>query len=533
VPTTKCTIGPGNCQKLKDRFIVVQAGISDQFDDTEQKLSEHIAFCDEQAKKYRLQIENMQASLRTERTNLAFATQAQNKAEQGSHAEAQLHDSVGKEYTEFMTACCKDQNDMISELCALGKIKGELNNMNGTKVFITDCEVGKWHPEACNKPCGGGKRINKRPILTHPVGQGGMPCPSLEMEEDCNMEPCPVDCVLSEWGEWSECGASCGGGVMERSRDIEQHPQYDGLPCDKMVDEKACHMGACNKDCVLTDWGPWDSCSRACGTGSTKHTKAIKEEKRGTGKCWASDDDKRLEFDHCNTGSCAALLDEINGIGGNRKVLNCNSKVDVTILLDGSGSLRWSGWTMSQRLASTLIRYLGKNGEVEVALQLFSGPSTWPGVRKCYNDPENVDMENTCKIKWVSHFTDDTEKLATDVMSLSWPASSTLTAVALGMAEAELKNGREGASSVTVVITDGWPLSERLTRQAAERLQAKEEVIWVPIGRRAPLSLVRSFASKPIDEHVLPVTSFNSMYYPSTFYDIVNKIITTTCRNVN
>merc|ERR1740121_45941 len=188
---------------------------------------------------------------------------------------------------------------------------------------------------------------------------------------------------------------------------------------------------------------------------------------------------------------------------------------------------------MSQQLASTLISYLGKNGVVEVALQLFSGPRTWGGVRQCRNNAANIDVEETCKIKWVSHFTSDTEQLARDVMTLAWPAQSTLTAMALGVAEAELKNGRENVASVTVVITDGQPLSPRLTRQAAKRLQSKETVLWVPIGRRAPLELVRSFASKPTDEHVLPVTSFNSMYYPDTFYDVVNKIVTGVCPDVN
>lgn len=320
---------------------------------------------------------------------------------------------------------------------------------------------------------------------------------------------------------------------MERSRDIEVHPQYEGVPCDKTVDEKACHIGACNLDCRLSDWGEYDRCSKACGGGSRKKVKSIEAEQKGTGHCWAADSPERIEFSHCAIIPCSTLLKEINGLAGNRKLLKCNSKVDVTILLDGSGSLRWSGWKMSQQLTSTLIRYLGLNGDVEVALQLFSGPRTWDGVKKCRNDAAKIDMEETCKIKWVSHFTSNTEQLARDVMTLTWPAQSTLTAMALGLAEAELKNGRESAASVTVVITDGQPLSPRLTQQAAERLQAKETVLWVPIGRRAPLALVRSFASKPTDEHVLPVASFNSMYYPDTFYDVVNKIITGVCQDVN
>jgi len=320
---------------------------------------------------------------------------------------------------------------------------------------------------------------------------------------------------------------------MERSRDVVVAPANGGEACGSTEEEKACHMGACNAQCHLTGWGPFDQCSRACGGGTEKRTKGIAIPKKGTGQCWEADDPERLQFQPCNEASCQKFIDDLNFPHGTRTILNCNSKVDVTILLDGSGSLRWSGWQMSKKLAATLIDHLGANGNVEVSLQLFSGPKTWPGVRKCTKDPKSVDMKADCKIEWVSHFTDDISGLVNQVQGLSWPASSTLTSVALGMAEAELKNGRAGASSVTVVITDGWPLSERMTKQAAEKLQQLETVLWVPIGRRAPLELVRSFASLPKDEHVLPVPSFNSMYYPQTFYNVVNKIITTTCRNVN
>merc|ERR1740121_1745837 len=144
VPTTKCTVGAANCQKLKDRFLVVQAGILDQKDTLEQKLGEKEDFCETQTNEYTVQLGKYAADLSEERTNLATATAAQNKAESGSHTQSAAHATMAFEYGRSMKECCDNQNAMRSEICALDKIRGELNNMEGQKVFITDCEVSDW-----------------------------------------------------------------------------------------------------------------------------------------------------------------------------------------------------------------------------------------------------------------------------------------------------------------------------------------------------------------------------------------------------
>ena len=37
-----------------------------------------------------------------------------------------------------------------------------------------------------------------------------------------------VDCLLSEWGPWSECDAKCGTGMMSRTRSILRAPENGG-----------------------------------------------------------------------------------------------------------------------------------------------------------------------------------------------------------------------------------------------------------------------------------------------------------------
>jgi len=527
VETDKCSIAASpNCQKLKDRFIVVQAGISDKKVELDVAIREKEEYCTGQTQEYETNINDMQAKLRQERAKLAVATEEQNQAETGSHVSSQQHASASTEYTRTMKACCDNKNTFTSEMCALEKIRGELNNMNGTKVFITDCEVSDWREEECSSPCNGGTAKSVRSIITHKVGQG-VDCPALEKVTSCHTEVCPVDCLLGSWGEWSECGAACGGGVKERSRDVETSPAHGGEPCASTQDLIGCNVQACNKDCTLSKWSGWTTCSRTCDGGTKRRVRAIKEPKVGGGNCWNANRPKRLQFKKCNKKSCKSLLRKKK-----KTLLQCRSQVDVTVLLDGSASLGWYGWTKSKQIAEKLVKNLNSDANAQVSLELFSGPSTWSDYQACTNNPDNVDMEKQCRIFQVSPYTSDTDALAEKIRALKWPARSTLTSVALGMADADLKYGREGAASVVVVLTDGKPISYEQTKAAALRLQQHAKVVWIPIGRNAPIDLIKELASEPQNEHVIEVNNFYMLRYARKFNELINNITTTICPEV-
>ncbi|KAG8012929.1 Spondin-1, partial [Nibea albiflora] len=62
----------------------------------------------------------------------------------------------------------------------------------------------------------------------------------LEQTEKCMLPECPVDCMVSEWSEWSECNKSCGKGHTIRTRMIKLEPQFGGGACPETIQRKTC-----------------------------------------------------------------------------------------------------------------------------------------------------------------------------------------------------------------------------------------------------------------------------------------------------
>lgn len=55
-----------------------------------------------------------------------------------------------------------------------------------------------------------------------------------------------ADCVLSEWSSWSECSASCGGGVSLRRKTILQQSEPGGEACSTPTEQHtACNTNSC------------------------------------------------------------------------------------------------------------------------------------------------------------------------------------------------------------------------------------------------------------------------------------------------
>merc|ERR1719284_973565 len=146
-------------------------------------------------------------------------------------------------------------------------------------------------------------------------------------------------------------------------------------------------------------------------------------------------------------------------------------------------------------------------------------------VRKCTGkNKKKVNMEKTCKVKMITHFTDDMKKVKDLIGGLQWPQGSTLTSLALQTAKAELSLGRKNSKSVAVVITDGRPLSYRNTGIASKNLRKSARLVWVPVTKYAPLKQIKKWATRRWQENVVQVQSFKDLESPDTITHIVANI---------
>ena len=156
------------------------------------------------------------------------------------------------------------------------------------KECPVDCKIGNFTPVGeCSKPCGGVKQQLKAEIIVKP-NSTGTPCPSLIKEEDCNVEPCSLnDCKLTNWSEWTPC-PPCGKGTQSRTREIIEKERIGGKACStfELREEKECNILPCPVDCMVGAWGEWSDCSSKCGGGIQKRErKVIKEASNRGAQC--------------------------------------------------------------------------------------------------------------------------------------------------------------------------------------------------------------------------------------------------------
>jgi len=238
----------------------------------------------------------------------------------------------------------------------------------------------------------------------------------------------------------------------------------------------------------------------------------------GRGGCPTAKSRVRLGYRQCNKHACAARK-------WNRPLTQCDKKLDVVLLLDGSGSLGAEGWLNTKKAARMIAESLvGGKDKVQLAVQLFSGPKTWYGYRRCVMmGTQGVHMKHECGIEWVTHFTTNMEDVIIKMAHLQLPGASTLTSAALALAEAELQLGRPGVPKVVIVITDGKPMSPRRTARVARKLRRKARLMWVPVSKHAPWRFMKKWASGPVRDNLLLVKDFPALGNASTVNTIVQR----------
>jgi len=177
----------------------------------------------------------------------------------------------------------------------------------------TDGEWADWEEWGiCTHSCGGGVKVRNRNIKVE-ASLCGTPVIGLRQEYlPCNTEiSCveDVDCVLGEWGMWSDCTCTCNG-VMRRSRRIETYGRGNGLWCVNSTKE----IAACNRIGVapgcegektvqaeISPWKEWSACTKACGGGQTQRIRRIVTEPKGGGIPFSG---PLEQTDGCNLDPC-------------------------------------------------------------------------------------------------------------------------------------------------------------------------------------------------------------------------------------
>jgi len=552
-----------NCGKLLDKFLE----ISGELDSDIAKFREHLATkkeqCETEHANFESQISDISTRLENWGVALASSIDRAIQANQGQKLKAAQKSELDIKYEDTKKECEGNIGGFEGEMCALGKIRGELYKMSETVEVISDCEVeDTWEKGDCSKPCRelatdmAGEQNLTRAILS--PAENGAKCPPLRLTQQCNMIFCPIECSVSEWSEWSKCSTNCGGGIRERIRSISEHARYGGEPCGPSSQTQACGLQNCDKDCELGAWSKISSmeCTRACGGGVKWSMRGVVEDAVGTGECPSRWSNERFRYAMCNQWPCQPLAE----------TLECDSKVDVVIMLDGSGSLGTKGWEATKIMGQKLVKAFNSASvtpNARVAVQLFSGPKTWSKYRQCLGQPYQrgwkrgwvwvrgrgwrfrwqwswvfpktgavaANMATDCGIKWITaltdagHFAQDMKTVATKIEAETWPSASTLTSLALAQAQAELIYARADATKVVVVVTDGMPMNPLMTTKASAKLKRNARLIWVPVSAGAPKEQLEEWATKPTDQNVVWVDDFTQLETP----DVVTQIIAEVC----
>uniref|UniRef100_A0AAX7SPP6 Spondin-1 n=1 Tax=Astatotilapia calliptera TaxID=8154 RepID=A0AAX7SPP6_ASTCA len=264
---------------------------------------------------------------------------------------AQLDLSVPCPHTQDFEPCmgpgCSDEDAstcMMSEWitwapCSVSCGAGTRSRERYVKQFPDDgsiCTLPTEETENCvvNEECCDNTEFSRRERMVKMPPADGSICGAEVLEvEKCMMPECPIDCVMTEWSEWSECNKSCGKGHTIRTRMVMLEPQFGGDPCPEAIQRKKCKIRKCNRGqgnsdekkrrkeqrekrrskqgraegnsehpgCRMRPWSSWTECTKICGGGIQERLMTVKQ-KIKTAQLSSCKD--RKEIRACNVHPC-------------------------------------------------------------------------------------------------------------------------------------------------------------------------------------------------------------------------------------
>ena len=77
----------------------------------------------------------------------------------------------------------------------------------------------------------------------------------MEQKIPCNPDPCPVDCVMTEWVANGDCSKSCGSGRQNFLQTVSTAMEDGGVACPPQPwsKEEDCKPEACPVDCIVSE----------------------------------------------------------------------------------------------------------------------------------------------------------------------------------------------------------------------------------------------------------------------------------------
>ena len=139
-----------------------------------------------------------------------------------------------------------------------------------------DCVYEETVTESnCSEDCGPGKKTKTTTYnITTQAAHGGQACPQDKTEEiNCNVKPCPVDCVYEETVTESNCSEDCGPGKKTKTTtyNITTQAAHGGQACPQdKTEEIECNVKPCPVDCDYKEIVTESKCS--CGTNKKTKT---------------------------------------------------------------------------------------------------------------------------------------------------------------------------------------------------------------------------------------------------------------------
>ncbi|XP_024434339.2 complement component C6 isoform X2 [Desmodus rotundus] len=137
-------------------------------------------------------------------------------------------------------------------------------------------------------------------------------------------------CDHYPWSEWSSCSKTCNTGIQSRFRHAVKNDYYMKNNCDKLCvfsEVRVCNLQACPINCLLGDYGPWSDCDpcvekqfkvrsmlRPSQFGGQPCTEPLVNFQRciPSKLCKIEDIDCKNKF-RCDSGRCIASKLECNG----------------------------------------------------------------------------------------------------------------------------------------------------------------------------------------------------------------------------